>query len=51
MYGAVLVTYIGHNSSRKGFREKDQGHVRIRANKDLQCDLCTENNISFEVLF
>ena len=27
------------------------GYVGIRANKDLWLDLCTESNISFEVLF
>ena len=51
MYGAVFVTYSRHNSSRKRFREKDPGHVGIRANKDLWWDLFTESNISFEVLF
>ena len=51
MCGAVFVTYISHNSSHKEFREKDPGYVRIRANNDLWCDLCTESNISFEVLF
>ena len=51
MCGAVFVTYNRHNSSRKGFREKDPGYVGIRANKDLWWDLCAESNISFEVLF
>ena len=51
MCGVVLVTYNRHNSSRKGFREKDPGYVGIRANKDLWGDLCTESNISLEVLF
>ena len=41
-----FVTYNRHNSSRKGFREKDPGYVGI-----LWWDLCTESNISFEVLF
>ena len=50
MCGSVFVTYIRHNSSRKGFREKDPGYVEIRANEDLWWDLRTENNISFEVL-
>ena len=51
MCGAVFVIYNRHNSSRKGFREKDPSYVGIRANKDLWWDLCTESNISFEVLF
>ena len=49
--GAVFVTYNRHNSSRKGFREKDPGYVGARANKDLRWDLCTESNIPFGVLF
>ena len=51
MCGAVFATYSRHNSSRKGFGEKDPGYVGIRANKDLWWDLCTESNRSFEVLF
>ena len=52
MCGAVFVTYNRHNSSLKGFREEDPGYAEIRANKDLWWDLlCTESNISFEVLF
>ena len=51
MCGAVFATYSRHNSSRKGFGEKDPGYVGIRANKDLWWDLCTESSISFEVLF
>ena len=51
MCGAVFVTYNRLNSSRKGFREKDPGYIGIRANKDLWWHLCTESNISFEVLF
>ena len=51
MCGAVFVTYNGHNSSRKGLREKDPGYGGIRANKDLWWDLCTDSNISFVVLF
>ena len=47
----MFVTYSRHNSSRKEFREKDPGYVRIRANKDLWWNLCTESNISFEVIF
>ena len=50
-FGAVFVTCNRHNPSRKGFREKDPGYFRIRANKDLWWDLCTESNISFGVLF
>ena len=48
---AVFATCSSHNSSREGFREKDPGYVEIRANKDLWWDLCTERNISFDVLF
>ena len=51
MCGAVFVTYSRHNFSRRGFREKDPGYAGIRANKDLWWDLCTEGNISVEVLF
>ena len=46
-----FVTCNRHNSSRKGFREKDPGYVGIRANKDLWWDLCTENNMSFGCCF
>ena len=49
--GEVIVTYSRHNSSREGFRGKDPAYVAIRANKDPWWDLCTESNISFEVLF
>ena len=48
---AVFVTYNRRNSSRKGFREKEPGYVGIRANKDMWWDLCTESNLSLEVLF
>ena len=51
MCGAVFVTYNRHNSSRKGFGEKDPGYVGARANKDLRWDLCTESNIPFGALF
>ena len=47
----VFGTYYGHNSSRKGFREKDPGYVGIRANKDLWRDLSSESNILLGVLF
>ena len=51
MCGAVFDTCNRHNSSRKGFREKDLGYVGIGANKDLRWHMCTERNTSFGVLF
>ena len=48
--GAVFVTYSRHSSSRKGFGKKDPGYVGMRANKELWWDLCTERNVSFEVV-
>ena len=51
MCGAVFVTYNRHNSCRKGFRGKDPGYVRIRANKDLWWTYAQKTIYRFGVLF